>query len=110
MRSHAAAPHVVDARPDGPPVRVEHARRAEPRACGSAAPRAAAGITANTARIDPAPSHAEIASNISTYREQVSRELSTMAKQGLVRRAGRALLVPDIQRLEKIVSEVRRAG
>ena len=69
-----------------------------------------AGITANTARIDPAPSHAEIASNISTYREQVSRELSTMAKQGLVRRAGRALVIPDVERLAKIVSEVRRAG
>ena len=69
-----------------------------------------AGITANTARIDPAPSHAEIASNISTYREQVSRELSTMAKQGLVRRAGRALVVPDVERLAKIVSEVRRSG
>ena len=64
----------------------------------------------NTARIDPAPRHAEIASNISTYREQVTRELSAMAKQGLVRRAGRALVIPDVERLEKIVSEVRRSG
>ena len=60
------------------------------------------------ARIDPAPKHTEIASQVSTYREQVTRELSALAKQGLVERAGRALVIPDIARLEKIVAEVRR--
>lgn len=69
-----------------------------------------AGIFDNTARLDPAPSHAEIASTISTSREEVSRELSAMAKQGIVRRSGRTLLIQDVQRLEKIVAEVRRSG
>jgi hypothetical protein len=32
-----------------------------------------------------------------------------MVKQGLLQRAGTALVIPDVARLEKIVSEVRRA-
>jgi CRP/FNR family transcriptional regulator, cyclic AMP receptor protein len=67
------------------------------------------GVKANAARIDPAPTHTEIASQISTYREQVTRELSTMVKQGLVQQAGRALVIPDVARLEQIVAEVRRS-
>jgi CRP/FNR family transcriptional regulator, cyclic AMP receptor protein len=69
-----------------------------------------AGVVDNSARIDPAPRHADMAGQISTNREQVTRELSAMAKQGLVRREGHALVVPDVARLERIVSEVRRAA
>lgn len=69
-----------------------------------------AGISGNAARIDPAPRHAEIASQVSTYREQVTRELSAMAKQGLVRQEGHALVIPDVARLEKIVADVRHTG
>ena len=68
-----------------------------------------AGVESNAARIDPAPKHTEIASQVSTYREQVTRELSAMAKLGLVQRSGRALVIPDIARLEKIVAEIRRS-
>ena len=64
------------------------------------------GVKANAARIDPAPKHAEIASQVSTYREQVTRELSAMVKQGLVQHSGHALVIPDVSRLEKIVAEV----
>ena len=63
----------------------------------------------NTAHIDPAPKHSEIASQISTYREQVTRELAAMIKQGLVRRDGQALVIPDVTRLEKIVTDVQRS-
>lgn len=69
-----------------------------------------AGVERNTARIDPAPKHAEIASKVSTYREQVTRELSALAKQGLIQRSGRALVIPDVTRLEKIVATVRRSA
>ncbi|MDB5810659.1 MAG: transcriptional regulator, Crp/Fnr family [Betaproteobacteria bacterium] len=69
----------------------------------------AAGVKANVARIDPAPKHTDIASQVSTYREQVTREISTMAKQGLVERAGNALLIPDVARLVRIVADVRRS-
>jgi CRP-like cAMP-binding protein len=67
-----------------------------------------AGVRNNVARIDPAPKHAEIAGQVSTYREQVTRELSAIAKLGLVLRAGSALVIPDVARLERIVAEVRR--
>lgn len=69
-----------------------------------------AGVTDNRATIDPAPTHVDIASRVSTYREQVTRELSAMVKDGLVQRAGHALVVPDVERLERIVAEVRRVS
>jgi CRP-like cAMP-binding protein len=69
-----------------------------------------AGVYRNRASIDPAPKHADIASQISTNREQVTRELSAMVKQGILRRAGRALIVADVARLEKLVSDVRRSA
>ena len=68
-----------------------------------------AGVKNNAARLDPAPKHGDIAGQISTYREQVTRELTAMVKMGLVQRSGRALVIPDIVRLERLVSEVRRA-
>lgn len=67
------------------------------------------GVKANAARIDPVPTHAEIASQVGTYREQVTREISAMVKQGLIQRSGRALVIPDVARLEKAVAEVRRS-
>ena len=67
-----------------------------------------AGVKENIARIDPAPKHGDIAAQISTYREQVTRELSGLVRQGLVHRDGGALVVSDVARLEQIVTEVRR--
>jgi CRP-like cAMP-binding protein len=69
-----------------------------------------AGVQGNSARIDPAPKHSDIAGKVSSYREQVTRELSVMAKQGLIERCNGALLIPDVARLERIVSEVRRTA
>ena len=66
-----------------------------------------AGVAENRASIDPAPRHVDIASRISTNREQVAREMSELAKRGLVERAGRALLVCDVSGLERLVAEVR---
>jgi CRP-like cAMP-binding protein len=69
-----------------------------------------AGVTRNSARIDPAPKHADLASQVSTYREQVTRELSALAKAGIVRREGRALVVRDLKRLETLVEEVKASA
>lgn len=66
-----------------------------------------AGVTGNMARVDPAPKHAEIASQVSTYREQVTRELSTLVKMGLAGKDGRALVIRDFKRLERMVEEVK---
>ena len=69
-----------------------------------------AGVKSNTARIDPAPKHSDIASQVSTYREQVTRELTAMVKQGLLQRSRGALVIPDVARLERLVAEVRRSA
>jgi CRP-like cAMP-binding protein len=70
-----------------------------------------AGIEDNKARIDPAPKHADIAGQVSTNREQVTRELSALAKAGLLAKdnAG-VLVVRDVKRLEKMVKEVRHGA
>lgn len=68
----------------------------------------AAGVHNNTARIAPAPPHADLASKISTNREQVTRELNTLTRRGLLRKDGaRVLVVTDVRALEALVAEVR---
>jgi CRP/FNR family cyclic AMP-dependent transcriptional regulator len=67
----------------------------------------AAGIADNRARLEPAPRHAELASQISTNREQVTRELNVLARDGLLAKEGRALIVTDAERLARMVAEVR---
>jgi TolB-like protein/CRP-like cAMP-binding protein len=61
-----------------------------------------ARVEGSTARIDPAPTHGDIASRIGTSREQVTRELSRLAREGLVGRSGRALIVNDVAALERL--------
>lgn len=63
-------------------------------------------VAGNVARIDPAPTHSDIANRVSTYREQVTRELSLLTAQGIIARDGHCLVVRDIARLEKIVADV----
>ena len=69
-----------------------------------------AGATGNSARIDPAPKHTEIASRVSTYREQVTRELSALARAGILVKDRGALVVRDIKGLERMVEDVRGAA
>lgn len=65
---------------------------------------AAAG--GNTAVIRPAPTHADMASRISTGRETVTRELGQLAREGLIERQGASLVVHDVARLERMVHDV----
>jgi CRP-like cAMP-binding protein len=65
----------------------------------------AAGVAHNRARIDPAPKHAEMASLVSTYREQVTRELSALVKAGVLAKDGGALVVTDCERLQRLAAE-----
>lgn len=69
----------------------------------------AAGVAHDgTARIDPAPSHAVLASRISTNREQVTREISALTRRGVLRKDGaHALVVTDVRALEALVAGVR---
>ena len=59
----------------------------------------------NTARLDPAPTHAEIASTIGTHREAVTRELTALAKQGLLSRDGHAIVVHDVAALRRLCQQ-----
>lgn len=60
-----------------------------------------------SAEIRPAPLHADIASRVSTHREAVSRELSELQRAGLVERRAGALIIHDVPRLARLVTEVR---
>ncbi|NIR28148.1 MAG: Crp/Fnr family transcriptional regulator [Gammaproteobacteria bacterium] len=60
-----------------------------------------------SAEIRPAPIHADIASRVCTHREAVSRELSELQRAGLVERRRGALLIHDVPRLTRMVTEVR---
>ena len=52
--------------------------------------------------IAKAPTHSEIASRISTHREAVAREMSRLAKLGIIRRQGPRLTIPDLERLARM--------
>ena len=59
-----------------------------------------AGGGGNEVRIVPAPRHADLAHLVSSYREQVTRELSALAKAGVLARRDGALVVRDLDRLK----------
>ena len=69
-----------------------------------------AGCTGNESRIDPAPTHADMASRISTNREQVTRELNALQQRGLLAKDGKALVLGDVEQLARMVAEVRGAS
>jgi CRP-like cAMP-binding protein len=58
-----------------------------------------------TAAIAPAPTHADIASRISTHREAVSRELAELARHGLIERRGGELILRDVAALTRMVED-----
>ena len=55
--------------------------------------------------IYPAPTHFELAATISTHREAVSREMSTLAKKGLVEKRGNRLVLRDLGALEMLAGK-----
>lgn len=57
---------------------------------------------ADNARLDPAPRHADLAAQVGTTREQVTRELSALTRSGLLQKSGSALLVTDLKCLEQL--------
>jgi CRP/FNR family transcriptional regulator, cyclic AMP receptor protein len=68
--------------------------------------RLAGDAKANEAILSPAPTHAEIASRISTHREAVTRELAWLEERGLVAKQGRALKITDLESLRDLVEEM----
>lgn len=54
--------------------------------------------------ISPAPTHFELAAKISTHREAVSREMSALAKRGLIEKRGNRLMLCDLVALEALAA------
>jgi len=60
----------------------------------------------NTAIISPIPTHAQIASFISTHREAITRELNDLARAGLIEKQTGKLVIRDVAELMRMLSEV----
>ena len=60
----------------------------------------------NHAEVSPVPTHMDIANRVSTHREAVTRELARLSRTGMIERRKGTLLVPDVERLERMVQEV----
>ena len=67
------------------------------------------GVHGNRSNLDPAPKHIDIASRVRTNREQVTRAISALAKAGLRAKEGSALIVVDVERLARLVHDVRES-
>lgn len=63
-------------------------------------------VSGNTAVISPAPTHAEIASRVNAHRVAVTKEISRLARAGLIERSPRKLIVRDFTALRKMAEEV----
>jgi CRP-like cAMP-binding protein len=64
----------------------------------------------NSAIIDPAPTHAEIASRVATHREAVTKELRHLAKWGIIVQKGRRIVITDVNALQSILEEYQESG
>lgn len=60
------------------------------------------GPPGDQSSLDPAPTHFELAAAISTHREAVSREMSALAKRGLIAKRGNRLLLSDLVALRAL--------
>lgn len=69
-----------------------------------------AGVVGNIAHIKPVPNQANIASKVSTYREQVTREVSLLTRLGILSRAGGVMVVRDVAGLERLVTHARHSS
>lgn len=58
--------------------------------------------------LSPAPRHADIAARVSTTREQVTREISVLAKRGLLLKHHEGMLVTDVNALADMVERASR--
>jgi CRP/FNR family transcriptional regulator, cyclic AMP receptor protein len=61
-----------------------------------------AGGAQGQGSIVPAPTHFELAAKIGTHREAVSREMSALAKRGLIARSGGGLVLHDMETLKAL--------
>lgn len=60
-----------------------------------------AGIENNRSVISPAPRHLQLAARVAASREEVSREMARLGKQGLITSTRRALVINNVELLEQ---------
>lgn len=65
--------------------------------------RAPEGAPSAEIRLSPMPTHFDLAARISTHREAVSREMSRLAKLGVVQRLDGALVIQSREALESLL-------
>lgn len=65
----------------------------------------ATGMQEGRAEIHPAPTQFELAHRISSHREVVSREMSTLARAGLVEKREGVLIVSDLDQLRSLIAD-----
>ena len=65
----------------------------------------ASGVDDNMASISPAPTHAAIASRVSTNRESVTKEINTLIRSGILKKEKRTLLVANVERLHDALTQ-----
>ena len=59
----------------------------------------------DSAMIEPVPTHAELASRISTHREAVSREMAWLEAKGLMTKKGKSLFIPSVVRIRELIEQ-----
>jgi CRP-like cAMP-binding protein len=59
----------------------------------------------DAAVVTPPPTHAELAARVSSHREAVTRELSALARAGLIARRRGAIVLVDAARLRQMVAD-----
>lgn len=64
------------------------------------------GVEGTSAEIQPAPTHAELASRVSTQREAVTKEIGRLVRNGILARGRGYLRITDVARLERMVENV----
>ena len=64
-----------------------------------------AGPLRGKVSITPAPTHFELAAQISSHREAVSREMSDLAKRKLIEKRGNSLVLHDLAALEALAGK-----
>jgi len=62
----------------------------------------------DTAVIDSFPTHPVLAARLGTHREAISRELSQLQKDGILKKVGRQMHILSVDRLQKMI--IRVAG
>lgn len=67
-----------------------------------------AGVSEDRCVIQHVPTHAELAARIGTHREAVTRELSLLAREGIVLQSGRTLTIHSLARLHALRERTTR--